>query len=53
MSGTGQIVQFFFFGEYYYAYFMQEHLRAIQSLDKALRSPEAKSWIEGIELPPG
>jgi hypothetical protein len=49
---NGQIVQFFFIGEYYYAYFMQEHLRAIESLDKALRSPEAGTWLDGIELPP-
>jgi general secretion pathway protein D len=49
---NAQIAQYFFIGEYYYMYFIQEHQRALEALDKALRSDEAKPYMEGITLPP-
>jgi hypothetical protein len=33
-------------------YFIQEHQRALGALDKALRSDEAKPFLEGVTLPP-
>ncbi len=49
---NAQIAQFFFIGEYYYPYFMQEHTRAIEALDRALRAPEIAPLLEGVQLPP-
>jgi general secretion pathway protein D len=42
----------FFVGEHYYAYFIQEHMRAIDALDRALRSPEYKPLVQGLAIPP-
>jgi hypothetical protein len=48
---NAQIAQFFFISEYYYPYFMQEHTRAIEALDKALRNPDITPLLEGAQLP--
>ena len=45
------IAQYFFIGQYFTMYFMQEHERAIQALDKALRAPENATLVQGIALP--
>ncbi len=49
---NAQIAQYFFIGEHYYMYFIQEHQRALGTLDKALRGDEAKPYLEGVTLPP-
>ncbi len=45
------IAQYYFIGQYFTMYFMQEHERAIQALDKALRAPENATLVQGIALP--
>ncbi|QJR16579.1 type II secretion system protein GspD [Usitatibacter palustris] len=49
---SAQVAQFFFIGEYYYTYFIQEHTKALEDLDRALRTPEMKPLVEGVNLPP-
>ena len=48
---NAQVAQYFFIGEHFYMYFVQEHSRAMQSLEVALRSDEMKSYMEGVALP--
>ena len=45
------IAQYFFIGEYFTMYFMQQHERAIVALDKALRLPENAALVQGMALP--
>ena len=45
------IAQYFFIGEHFLRYFMQEHEQAITNLDRALRRPENKTLVEGLVLP--
>ncbi len=45
------IAQYFFIGEHFLRYFMQEHEQAITNLDRALRRPENKALVEGLTLP--
>ena len=45
------IAQYFFIGQHFTMYFMQEHERAIMALDKALRAPENSAMVLGIALP--
>jgi general secretion pathway protein D len=41
----------FFIGEHYYPYFMQEHVRATEALDRALRSPELQPLVRDLAPP--
>ncbi len=45
------IAQYFFIGEHGTMFFMQEHERAIQTLDTALRMKENAALLDGIVLP--
>lgn len=45
------IAQYFYIGEYAMMYFMQEHERALKTLDTALRQKENAALVEGIALP--
>ena len=45
------IAQYFFIGEHFLRYFMQEHEQAITNLDHALRRLENKAFVEGLTLP--
>ncbi len=45
------IAQYFFIGEHFLRYFMQEHEQAITNLDRALRRPDNKVLVEGLTLP--
>jgi hypothetical protein len=49
---NAQIAQYFFIGEHFYMYFMQEHEKAMNTLDKALRSPDVQPLLAGVKLPP-
>jgi general secretion pathway protein D len=49
---NAQIAQYFFMGEHFYMYFMQEHDKAMRTLEKALKSPEIQPLLEGVRLPP-
>ncbi|HEX3096169.1 MAG TPA: hypothetical protein VHQ02_00545 [Usitatibacter sp.] len=49
---NAQIAQYFFMGEHFYMYFMQEHDRAMRALEKALKAPEIQPLLEGVTLPP-
>jgi hypothetical protein len=42
----------FFIGEHYYPYFMQEHVRAMEALDRALRAPGMQPLLQGLETAP-
>jgi hypothetical protein len=48
---NAQIAQYFFIGEHFYMYFVQENARALASLEAALRTDEVKPLLEGIALP--
>ncbi|QJR10441.1 Type 3 secretion system secretin [Usitatibacter rugosus] len=48
---NAQIAQYFFLGEHYYMYFMQEHEKALGNLEVALRAPEMQPLLEGVKLP--
>lgn len=48
---NAQIAQYFFLGEHWYMYFMQEHQAALRSLEAALKSPEVAPLVEGMRLP--
>ena len=48
---NAQIAQYFFLGEHWYMYFMQEHQAALRSLEAALKSPEIQPLLEGVRLP--
>jgi len=47
----GTVARYFFIGEFFYPFFIQEHERAIMELDAALRKPEMAKYMEGITLP--
>jgi len=49
---NAQIAQYFFMGEHYYMYFMQEHDKAMRRLEEALRQPEMQPYLAGLKLPP-
>jgi general secretion pathway protein D len=49
---NAQIAQYFFLGEHWYMYFMQEHQAALRLLEAALKSPEVQPLLEGVRLPP-
>ena len=49
---NAQIAQYFFMGEHFYMYFMQEHDRAMRALEAALKSPDVQPLLAGIKLPP-
>jgi general secretion pathway protein D len=48
---NAQIAQYFFIGQHYYMYFVQENSRALKSLEAALRTEEMKPLLEGVSLP--
>ena len=48
---NAQIAQYFFLGEHWYMYFMQEHQAALRALEAALKSPELAPLVEGMRLP--
>ena len=48
---NAQIAQYFFLGEHWYMYFMQEHQAAMRSLEAALKSPEIQPLVSGARLP--
>lgn len=48
---NGQIAQYFFLGEHWYMYFMQEHQAALRNLEAAFRTPEIQPLLEGVRLP--
>jgi hypothetical protein len=48
---NGQIAQYFFIGEHFYMYFMQEHQTAMRALEDSLRTAELKPFVEGLRLP--
>ncbi|HET7730894.1 MAG TPA: hypothetical protein VFK48_12755 [Usitatibacter sp.] len=48
---NAQIAQYFFIGEHWYMYFIQEHQKAMRNLEAALRSPEIQPLLEGIQVP--
>ncbi len=47
---NAQIAQYFFLGEHWYMYFMQEHQAAMRSLEAALKSPEIQPLL-GVRPP--
>ena len=49
---NAQIAQYFFMGEHFYMYFMQEHEKAMRALEKALKAPDVLPLLEGVRLPP-
>jgi general secretion pathway protein D len=49
---NAQIAQYFFMGEHFYMYFMQEHDRAMLALEKALKAPGIQPLLQGVRLPP-
>ncbi|HET9470869.1 MAG TPA: hypothetical protein VFO24_07165, partial [Usitatibacter sp.] len=49
---NAQIAQYFFMGEHFYMYFMQEHDKAMRALENALKSPDVQPLLEGVRLPP-
>ena len=49
---NAQIAQYFFMGEHFYMYFMQEHDRAMRRLEAALKSPQVQPFLQGVRLPP-
>jgi len=48
---NAQIAQYFFMGEHYYMYFMQEHEKALRRLDEALHQPEMQPYLAGLKVP--
>ena len=48
---NAQIAQYFFIGEHWYMYFMQEHQKAMASLEASLKSPDIQPLLEGIKVP--
>jgi hypothetical protein len=48
---NAQIAQYFVIGEHYYMYFIQEHQKAMQRIEAALRSAEVQPLLEGAKLP--
>ena len=49
---NAQIAQYFFIGTHYYMYFVQEHEKAMRSIEQAMRSPDLQPLLAGIRLPP-
>ena len=49
---NAQIAQYFFIGTHYYMYFVQEHEKAMRSIEQALRSPDIQPLLAGVRLPP-
>ena len=49
---NAQIAQYFFIGTHYYMYFVQEHEKAMRSIEQALRAPDIQPLLAGIRLPP-
>lgn len=47
------LARYFFRTEHYYPAATQRIEQAIESLDQALRRPELRAHVEGVELPPG
>ena len=47
----GTVARYFFLGEYFYPYFILEHERAIERLDRTLRTPEIAPLLDGLTLP--
>jgi general secretion pathway protein D len=50
-SLEGTVARNFFIGEYFYPYFIEEHERMLRELDAALRRPELKPYLDGLQLP--
>ena len=48
---NAQIAQYFFIGEHWYMYFIQEHQKAMASLEASLKSPDIQPLLEGIKVP--
>jgi general secretion pathway protein D len=48
---NAQIAQYFFIGEHWYMHFIQEHQKAMQRLEAALKSPDIQPLLEGIKVP--
>jgi hypothetical protein len=48
---NAQIAQYFFIGEHWYMYFIQEHQKAMRNLEAALKTPDIQPLLEGIKVP--
>ena len=48
---NAQIAQYFFLGEHFYMYFIQEHQKALTQLETALRSPPYAELVGTTKLP--
>lgn len=50
-SLEGTVARNFFIGEFFYPYFIEEHERMLRELDTALKRPELKPYLDGLQLP--